>query len=497
MSYPLFSDASSCALIVFALLLTVIIYRAPPSRREERAPGPKPYPIVGNALQIPSEHPEQTFQAWSDIYGDVLHLRVFSQPMIVLNSLSAAEELLEKRGAIYSDRPRFVLFSELMGWKNASTHVRYGARFRKHRRFIHQTFNQRAAKELAPVQYEEAATLIGGFSETPEAFVDHIRRYSAASILKITYGTEVKSVDDLYVRLAERAGTLTVQSGTPAASLVDYFPIIRHIPTWAPFSGFKRNAEEVKAAVELMMNVPYETVKEQMVLGTAKPSFTARLIEDHLEAGGLNADTEEDIKGVAGTLYAAAEDTTACVITSFMLAMVLYPEVQMKAQQELDRVLGPLKVPTCDDRDALPYIENVLKEVYRWNPPVPLGLPHRVMQDDVYCDHVIPEGSTILANVYAILKNCSDPDVFRPERFMEESVAFDPREVVFGFGRRKCPGKYFADHGFWMAMVMILAKFTICKKRDASGHVHEPEARFETGFVRHPKKFACDIIARQ
>ncbi len=89
----------------------------------------------------------------------------------------------------------------------------------------------------------------------------------------------------------------------------------------------------------------------------------------------------------------------------------------MKAQQELDRVLGPLKVPTCDDRDALPYIENVLKEVYRyitsqtrflttfeltgirWNPPVPLGLPHRVMQDDVYCDHIIPEGSTILANV--------------------------------------------------------------------------------------------------
>ncbi len=45
------------------------------------------------------------------------------------------------------------------------------------------------------------------------------------------------------------------------------------------------------------------------VLGTAKPSFTARLIEDHQEAGGLNADTEEDIKGVAGTLYAAAEDT--------------------------------------------------------------------------------------------------------------------------------------------------------------------------------------------
>ncbi len=78
---------------------------------------------------------------------------------------------------------------------------------------------------------------------------------------------------------------------------------------------------------------------------------------------------------------------------------------------------------------------------------------------------------------------------------------------------RKCPGKYFADRSVWVAMVMILAKFTISRKREASGHVHEPEARFETGFVRsvhfaalpnwsltiprHPKKFTCDIIARQ
>jgi len=45
--------------------------------------------------------------------GDVFELRVFSQPMIVLNSLAAAKDLVDKRGSIYSDRPRFVLFSEL------------------------------------------------------------------------------------------------------------------------------------------------------------------------------------------------------------------------------------------------------------------------------------------------------------------------------------------------------------------------------------------------
>jgi len=61
-------------------------------------------------------------------------------------------------------------------------------------------------------------------------------------------------------------------------------------------------------------------------------------------------------------------------ISTFFLAMSLYPDVQQKAQQELDTVLGPGKVPTFEDRSSLPYVEAVYREVMRWHPAIPMGM---------------------------------------------------------------------------------------------------------------------------
>ncbi|KAK7445157.1 hypothetical protein VKT23_009588 [Stygiomarasmius scandens] len=177
--------------------------------------------------------------------------------------------------------------------------------------------------------------------------------------------------------------------------------------------------------------------------------------------------------------------------------MVLHPQVLRKAQEEMDRVVGVDKLPTLEDRKNLPFFECVLKEVLRWNPPVPLGLPHRLMQDDVYCGYYIPKGTTVLANIYGMLKGCSEPDLFRPERYLEEPRdCIDPHEVVFGFGRRRCPGRYFADTGIWLVAANLVACTNITKAKDERGREIIPEVEFETGFVRHPKSFPCDFTPR-
>jgi cytochrome P450 len=54
--------------------------------------------------------------------------------------------------------------------------------------------------------------------------------------------------------------------------------------------------------------------------------------------------------------------------------MVLYPEVQAKAQAEIDRVVGKNRLPDFDDRSALPYLDAVLRETLRWHPVFPMGL---------------------------------------------------------------------------------------------------------------------------
>ncbi|KAF5370752.1 hypothetical protein D9758_002017 [Tetrapyrgos nigripes] len=251
--------------LAVALIAIAIAYLVIPFRRNRLPPGPRPLPMLGNVHQIPTTAPEEGFARWGEDYGSIVHAKIFNTSLIILSTVESAQDLLDKRGTIYSDRPRLVLLNELMGWYNASTHVRYGPRFRKHRRFIHQTFNQQAVRFLRPVQEKESLKLVRGFVESPEKFTQHIRRFAAATIMKVTYGVDVTSVDDPFVLLAERAGTLTVQSGTPAATLVDFFPILKYIPDWAPLAGFKRNARVVKEAVDNMMNVPFQAVKDQMV----------------------------------------------------------------------------------------------------------------------------------------------------------------------------------------------------------------------------------------
>lgn len=99
-------------------------------------------------------------------------------------------------------------------------------------------------------------------------------------------------------------------------------------------------------------------------------------------------------------LQTAGSDTTAATIASFVLAMTIHPEIQKKAQEELDRVIGPDRLPTWEDRSQLPYIDAILKETLRWNAATPLGVPHAVIQDDVYEGMFIPGGATVIPNVW-------------------------------------------------------------------------------------------------
>ena len=91
-------------------------------------------------------------------------------------------------------------------------------------------------------------------------------------------------------------------------------------------------------------------------------------------------------------------------MTAFILAMTLWPSIQKRAQAELDSVLGPswARLPTFSDRAKLPYISALVLEVLRWNPAVPLGLAHRVTQDDVYRGYVVPKGTVVWANIWCV-----------------------------------------------------------------------------------------------
>lgn len=68
---------------------------------------------------------------------------------------------------------------------------------------------------------------------------------------------------------------------------------------------------------------------------------------------------------------------------TFILGVLYSPEALKAAQEEIDRVIGRERLPTFEDRDDLPYLAAVMKETLRWESVIPLGVPHRLTEDDV------------------------------------------------------------------------------------------------------------------
>ncbi|CCL99951.1 uncharacterized protein FIBRA_01976 [Fibroporia radiculosa] len=322
-------------------------------------------------------------------------------------------------------------------------------------------------------------------------------------MVEISFGRTVTSLDDELVTLAENTFTAILETGGAATTLVDLFPILRFWPTWLPGLEFKRRASEIAQMLRITMDVPYEGVVKEMAAGVNKPSLLASLIEKLSIEGVVTEEDEEDLKGAITTVYAGGTDTTMTAIMTFILAMVMHPNIFLKAQAEVDQVTKGSRLPEFDDRHSLPYLECVLKEVYRWGCPLPLGVPHRLIEDDEYNGYHLPGGSTIIPNIWAMTRRediYPDPERFFPERFesMDDETfeLYDPRKLIFGFGRRICPGRTFADNSVWIAAASILSALDIRKARDQTGEEISPVPVFKSGFTRHVLPFECDIRPR-
>ncbi|KAJ7107925.1 cytochrome P450 [Mycena epipterygia] len=478
--------------LVSAFLVASLLRKA----RKDLPPGPQGLPIVGNAFQMPVEKPWVTYGAWAKKYGDVMHVSVFGRPIIFLTSRQAAEDLFERRSAAYSDRPDLTFCGELVGYKDSLPLCKYGDTFREHRKLASEALGPRNTSSWRVVQEGKVREFLCDLLGKPDSFMDHIRVLVASIGFEITHGYTVRGRDDPMALLASEANHNFAQAVTPGAYLCDALPMLRYTPDWTG-ARFKKQARKFRKTMEALRDGPYNTLKEQVALGTAKPSYTASLIqrEEH------PTEVQELLyRWSSVSIYGAAADTSVSAVGSIFVALSLYPEVQKKAQEELDRVVGPARLPSFEDRSNLPYLNAIVMEVHRWNPVIPLGIPHRCTQEDVYRGFRIPLGSTLFVNTWAILHDEAlypSPMEFLPERFLQpaENAARglnpDPRKYAFGYGRRVCPGKDLADDSVFICAAMTLAAFNLGRPNAA-----DMTPAYTSGMLCDPLPFECRITPR-
>ncbi|KAH7337396.1 cytochrome P450 [Rhizoctonia solani] len=502
------SISNSTFLIASALLVSgyLLVRKTWSSKQRPFPPGPPSYPIIGQLLSIPQVTGGPEFaEPSAKLKSDIVSFTTFGTTIVVLNSAEVTRDLLDKRQNIYSGRfcPPMIVSPKLMDMQGFMVFLDNNELWRRHRRALSTRLNKQSALDFRPQQETQARALLQRLlrsCSTIESSEDLLLEFYwtvSGMFLDSVYGYELQSFDDPFftdnITLNDHLG----KAAMPSVFLVNTIPWLAHIPEWFPGAGWKKVAREWREQKNRCMNNVFYWAKQRVVEGVDDRSIIASTLKEARQMGENEDEADEFAKNLGTALLIAGTETSTLTLVWFVLAMALYPEVQTKAQQEIDAVVGSNRLPTFSDRPKLPYIERLLLEVLRWQPGIPLGAPHVCTEDNEYRGYLIPKGAIVLGNIWATTRQENtypDAENFNPERFLDPKV---PQPLAFGWGLRICPGQHFFREMFFIEVALILATFNIEKFKDGDGKVVEPMQKADTNSgISRPAEFKIRITPR-
>ncbi|KAI9058209.1 cytochrome P450 [Trametes sanguinea] len=503
--------ASSITLAITLAILALILafVRSRMHRRRTRTqglplpPGPRPLPLIGNILDLPRIKPWRRYTEWCLQYGGLVYLHGPGMSLLIVNDAEIAVELLDKHSAETSDRPQLPIL-DLSGQDLNFAFFSYGERWRRYRRQFWQHFHHAAVSSYRGVQQTGVYRFLGRLLESQAQLTLNIGLSFQGTMLKVVYGLDIVDEHDKRLSIASAALDALVQS-TPGHFAIEVFPFLRYVPAWFPGAGFQHTLAHSKAATLKLKYELFTAAKEIAARAGSNPCLATDLLT-RAEHDGDSASTAEDETIAQEVCLVAVEgsaDTTSWTLEGFFVAMSLYPEVQKKAQEELDSVVGPNRLPDHDDSDSLVYVNALLKECLRWHVVAPVALPHRTTADIELRGYFIPKGTTITVNTWRMLHDpevYDDPEEFRPERFIKDNemdpAAKHPEAIAFGFGRRICPGRHFALASLFINIASLLHVFDITPPLDENGQPIRVKYEMSHGITSRPEDCRCNIKPR-
>ncbi|KIJ43424.1 hypothetical protein M422DRAFT_253303 [Sphaerobolus stellatus SS14] len=492
-------------LILLAIIVGGLAFLASrDSRRQKLPPTPRGLPVIGNLHQLWTR-PWITFMKWAEKYGPLFHINVAGQHTIVIANHKVAIALLERRANIYSDRPMNIVVNDFLTRGMVFAFAQHNDVWRRMRRASHEVLNKQIAKRYHNFQNVEASLLVNDLLKAPDSYENHLRRATTSLLLCIIYGLPplTDSLDPVILKVNRVTERILTAAG-PGEFLVEYLTWIKYLPSW--ICKWKRDAEAAFISTTALFEDLYSNVKKRVEEGDNITSVAASLVKDP-----IHQDLSFREKAwLAGTLYAAGSETTSKQMLWFLAAMVRHPSVQRRAQFEIDAIVGRCRLPNLDDLEALPYIRAIVKEVMRWRGVGPLGIPHRLCEDDYYEGYLLPKDTVCIVNSWGLNHDRSiygeDADFFRPERHLDEAginlISYpDTKEeghITYGFGRRVCVGRHVANNNMFIQMACILWCFDIHLGNDEAGKAVSigDDDLIHDGLMTRPVPFPCEFIPR-
>ncbi|KAG1862642.1 cytochrome P450 [Suillus subluteus] len=480
----------AAGVVTVVAVLFVLYKKSTLSRRKgiPLPPGPPARWFWSNALPAVSDI-VYTLTNLVREYGPIVSFRQGSQVIIIIGTMEAVADIMEKEGASLADRPRSVAASEMLSNGMRITMARSGERFRRLRKAVHPHLQAKAAEAYKDMQRENAMDFVLDVLNDPTNHQKHAQRYAASVILRVAYGKSAPTAnaDPEVVRIhkvVERFHATIL----PGAYLVDRMPLLRYLP------GYGKQLDEWHHEELELFRHQLGRVKSEVDQNKAGPSFIKSLLEN-TEEHRLSTD---EMSYLAGSLFGAGSDTTAVGITATVMAAACHPLAQAKVHEELDMVIGSDRTPTFNDSSSLPQLHAFLLEALRWRPIVRIGFPHRATKDIFWRGYCIPEGATVYGCHWTLSRDpivFPDPEIFDPQRWLDSEGRLKNNSmkfITYGFGRRVCPGLHLANQSMYITLALLLWSFRIVQRPDAPINTHA----FGDAVIPHAEPFEIDVIPR-
>ncbi|KAH8198145.1 hypothetical protein TruAng_007678 [Truncatella angustata] len=374
--------------------------------------------------------------------------------------------------------------------------------WKRQRRLAQQLMTTSANASLHNYPTKERDRFLYLLSQDPSQYREYIEQFTARTVSRLSWGN-THPADVL------RKTTLgLLETISPSGAIPNIVSWLMHVPYFMSPWKRKEFARHEEEAIAWKNNMQY--VYDRLNDGTAQPSFVNTFLSKLTkQADGANWGTEHEAMYVVGQMAIAGALTIGSPIQSFLLAMLHYPEWQEKLQAEIDVVCHG-NCPAWEDCEKMPLLRAVVKEVIRWRPPVPTGIPHATEADDVWNGYFIPKGATIHALEWGITRDEAiypDAEAFNPARWLKpeyptykEPLSQHPHLSgfsQFGFGRRTCQGVPIVEQNLFLAMGGMAWAFDIRKKRREDGSevdVHWDD--FTPLLIAKPAPFKFDATPR-
>ncbi|KAH0396009.1 cytochrome P450, partial [Aureobasidium melanogenum] len=242
----------------------------------------------------------------------------------------------------------------------------------------------------------------------------------------------------------------------------DYVPFLR----LNPFNAGSTRAREMRQRRDVYLTKLNKDLDDRMAKGTHKPCIQANVIQD--KEAKLN---KEELTSISLTMLSGGLDTVTTLVAWSIALLGQRPDIQEKAIREIRKMFSEDEI-LCAPEDEMKceYVMALVKECLRYYTVLRLALPRATVKDITYEGKLIPAGTTIYLNAWACNMDPAvwkDPEVFRPERWLEQP---DAPLFTYGVGYRMCAGSLLANRELYLVFMRMLSCFEIEKGTEVETH---------------------------